>query len=388
MPPNRTSSRRLRLPQSLFYVTVATALLLLIGQLHTSARRQQSSRAKPATQLQNSSPQRHNDVFDLFTSHMRAPRRNATFLKQPRGRFYARNRTCAAGNSTAAAATVTMVTFIKSAAANLRRRELLRRTWTSVCSMNGWSLRAVYVIGRTWHAATNRLLEEEQRRYGDLLQYDGPDNYRNMPYKVLAGMQWADQRLPGRVLYASADDDFLVDLEALTGGFEKRLEAARSKNQSSENAQPTGLPPPRGYEWIEVTDERDVTAPMLCLFSGGALEPVGRDGKWRVDRDVYPHEWFPRYCHGGMYVMEVDTMRRILRESRHAPALHLDDVWITGVLRHRAGIADRLVLGWPHVAVHYGAAGGDVGATMEAEWTVLMDRMSSKPDNKICKCPL
>ncbi len=70
-----------------------------------------------------------------------------------------------------------LVTFIKSRAINGKRRELMRRTWNGVCHMNGWNFKAVYLIGRAENEHVTSLLLEEQARYSDLLQYDGPDDY-------------------------------------------------------------------------------------------------------------------------------------------------------------------------------------------------------------------
>jgi len=70
-----------------------------------------------------------------------------------------------------------MVSFIKSAAGNFWRRELLRRTWGSVTYVERGRFITVFVVGHT-EGITARILEEERQRYGDILQYDGPDDYR------------------------------------------------------------------------------------------------------------------------------------------------------------------------------------------------------------------
>jgi len=70
-----------------------------------------------------------------------------------------------------------LVTFIKSKTNYFKRRELLRRTWNSVSYINGARLEAIYLMGQATDAATKALLDEEEERYGDILQYDGPDDY-------------------------------------------------------------------------------------------------------------------------------------------------------------------------------------------------------------------
>jgi len=70
-----------------------------------------------------------------------------------------------------------MVSFIKSAAGNSWRRELLRRTWGSVMYVERGRFITVFVVGHAKGIGA-RILEEEHQRYGDILQYDGPDDYR------------------------------------------------------------------------------------------------------------------------------------------------------------------------------------------------------------------
>ena len=70
-----------------------------------------------------------------------------------------------------------MVTFIKSKIDYNRRREILRRTWGSVNYLNGAKFENVFLMGNTKNKHLKALLDEEEARYDDLLQYDGPDDY-------------------------------------------------------------------------------------------------------------------------------------------------------------------------------------------------------------------
>jgi len=70
-----------------------------------------------------------------------------------------------------------MVTFVKSKIDYHRRRELLRRTWGSVNYLNGAKFESVYLMGYSSNKHAKALLDEEEARYNDLLQYEGPDDY-------------------------------------------------------------------------------------------------------------------------------------------------------------------------------------------------------------------
>ena len=71
-----------------------------------------------------------------------------------------------------------MVTFIKSKATNTKIRNFLRRTWTSVKYTRNGILLYVFVVGRPTTEETFNLIEEESKRYQDILMFDGPDDYK------------------------------------------------------------------------------------------------------------------------------------------------------------------------------------------------------------------
>nr|CAB3224819.1 Not3 protein [Phallusia mammillata] len=255
----------------------------------------------------------------------------------------------------------TLVTFIKSKANYFQRRELLRRTWNAVSYMNGGRFEAVFLMGKTSHPATLNLLDVEEERYGDILQYDGPDDYDLMPYKVLAGMEWASKHLPSNTLYASADDDFLIDIRKMTHSIQEVM--------------------------LNATKRYNSTLPIMCMFIKGLEEkPLRVQGwKWYVSYDEYRPNIYPPYCHGGMYVMSLPLAKDLYNTSLVAPMLRLDDVWITGILRRRLNFSDHLVLKMPEVTKHFGSVNDAVRAAMSKKW----DEMKRTFENTTqCQCTL
>lgn len=297
-----------------------------------------------------------------------------------------------------------LVTFIKSRAINSKRRELMRRTWNGVCHMNGWNFKAVYLIGRTDSEHVTNLLLEEQARYSDLLQYDGPDDYVNMPLKVLAGMEWASRNLPPNVHYGSADDDFLVDVGRFTAYYASvtantsaerqifiRNQTADPRRVKAERWRPCAPGTPGCME-RPLTNRTDLDpVPIMCLFRRGDREQVNRKkgSKWFVSRKVYALDEYPRYCHGGMYLMPLLLSNILLHASHTAPILRLDDVWLTGILRERAGIPDYMVADLEPLALHYGPRERrqDLYKVMEHDWAPMLANMT-RDHPHTCKCRL
>ena len=72
----------------------------------------------------------------------------------------------------------TMITFIKSKATNGKIRNFIRRTWASVRYTENGRLSFVFVIGKPTSTKDFNLVEEESKRFEDILMFDGPDDYR------------------------------------------------------------------------------------------------------------------------------------------------------------------------------------------------------------------
>ena len=71
-----------------------------------------------------------------------------------------------------------MVQFVKSSAHSFYRREMLRRSWGSLRFVEGVRFETLFIVGWSNSSRTKRKLIEENEKYGDILQYDGPDDYK------------------------------------------------------------------------------------------------------------------------------------------------------------------------------------------------------------------
>jgi len=193
-----------------------------------------------------------------------------------------------------------------------------------------------------------------------------------MPYKVLAGMEWASQHLPEDTLYASADDDFLINLDKMVDSVTNVLNLTKwqvATNSTTDNQNYLNL------------------LPIMCIFvKGDGEKPIRKRGwKWYVTYDEYKPSVYPPYCHGGMYIMSVPTASNLWNTSLTAPMLRLDDVWITGILRRRANISDELVMKMPDVAKHFGTVNDVVRSTMDKKWRELYASFENATE---CSCTL
>nr|XP_002130357.1 beta-1,3-galactosyltransferase brn-like isoform X1 [Ciona intestinalis]XP_018672691.1 beta-1,3-galactosyltransferase brn-like isoform X1 [Ciona intestinalis]XP_026695955.1 beta-1,3-galactosyltransferase brn-like isoform X1 [Ciona intestinalis] len=213
-----------------------------------------------------------------------------------------------------------MLMFVKSSAGNTRRRELLRKTWASLSRVCGGWFDTVFVVGATTVGKLRQFIHEEHERYGDILQYNGSDAYRDIAAKTLAGMHWASKYLNRTDFYSSVDDDFMIDMTNLHRTVEYYINKTITK------------------DWPEF--------PIICGFILGQSELPIRNtrSKWRMEKNKYKWPSYPPYCHGGLYTTSVNVIQQLYKESQTMELFTLDDVWITGILRRRIGMPDEMVL--------------------------------------------
>ncbi|KAI8033465.1 beta-1,3-galactosyltransferase brn [Drosophila gunungcola] len=163
------------------------------------------------------------------------------------------------------------------------------------------------------HFINQEQLASEQKRFGDLLQGNFVEDYRNLSYKHVMGLKWATQECKNKAKFIiKLDDDIIYDVFHLR----RYLEAL-------EVGQP-GL------------------ATSSTLLSGYVLDakpPIRlRANKWYVTKKEYPHALYPAYLSGWLYVTNVPTAERIVAEAERVSMFWIDDTWLTGVVRTRLGI--------------------------------------------------
>ncbi|XP_022219055.2 beta-1,3-galactosyltransferase brn isoform X2 [Drosophila obscura] len=153
----------------------------------------------------------------------------------------------------------------------------------------------------------------EQARFGDLLQGNFVEDYRNLSYKHVMGLRWAAGECEGRTKFIiKLDDDIIYDVFHL-----------RRYLESLEVGQPTLA----------------TSSTLLAGYVLDAKPPIRlQANKWYVTRQEYPHALYPAYLSGWLYITNVATATRLVAEAQRVPIFWIDDTWVTGVVRARLGI--------------------------------------------------
>ena len=67
---------------------------------------------------------------------------------------------------------------MKSKTTNFDRRVAIRSTWGQIYFLNQIRIEKVFVLGQVDDPAAQENLQKEVETFGDILQFEGPDDYR------------------------------------------------------------------------------------------------------------------------------------------------------------------------------------------------------------------
>lgn len=151
---------------------------------------------------------------------------------------------------------------------------------------------------------TQNSINSEQRKFGDLLQGDFTENYRNLTYKHFMGLKWAIKRCAHAKFIIKIDDDSVYDIFRL-------------------------------YNYLKKEEGKSLAREKL--FLAGYLfkhqKPIRREAdKHFVSQDEYPGTEFPTYLSGWLYITNARTARSLIQEAPGKKFFWIDDTYVTGIL--------------------------------------------------------
>ncbi|XP_041364688.1 beta-1,3-galactosyltransferase 5-like [Gigantopelta aegis] len=198
---------------------------------------------------------------------------------------------------------LTLLIVVCSHPSHVHLRQTIRNTWAEGGKDNS-SVRVIFLTGKanTW----TEIIRRENILHQDILQIDVIESYRNLSNKLIEGMEWISRNVPSAKFYMKCDDDVFINISYLLALLANRI-----------------------------IDQHEI----LGAFSSGAK--VIRDPRdaWSVPFAKYRLPTFPPYVTGGAYVMTMAALKSLLRAAVTTPSIHLEDVYITGMLAARANIS-------------------------------------------------
>lgn len=192
---------------------------------------------------------------------------------------------------------------VTSAPQNMQKRHAIRETWGS------WPrFRVLYLLGvpANYSDEQQRRIESEVLEFGDVIQMDFVDNYRNLTLKSCSLVMWAVRNpWPKRQLVIKVDDDTCVDMPLLTHVLDDFKDGLYG-------------------------DYRRKSTPLRCK------RPAC--DKWGLTLDEYPASTFPPHLQGAFYVIVESSLMKLHDHLFIPQFLFIEDVYLTGLVTESANV--------------------------------------------------
>lgn len=230
-----------------------------------------------------------------------------------------------ARSNNTATPTPLIIVIVHSAPGNWAKRNVIRETWGSddnnddigqqrrrrrqrrdhpdepadaAATMS--TIRVLFMLGAVSSPQAQHKIEQENYLYGDIVQGNFIDAYRNMTYKHAMSLKWFTYFCPDADYLLKTDDDVFVH-----------------------------TPNAKDFLHDPGTQRSQL---LLCFRTTHVRISRSYRSKWRVSPHEYPGRYYPQYCPGYSIVYSADVVFRLYREAQRTPYFWIDDVHVTGTL--------------------------------------------------------
>lgn len=191
------------------------------------------------------------------------------------------------------------------------KRKAIRETWANKQKFP--LLKAVFVTALSKTDEINKNLIEENLVYGDVIQGNFIDSYRNLSYKSLLAFKWISKNCNNAQYILKIDDDVVLNTNLLMDFL---------KNESS-------YFPTTNFQGLKNTFIcRIVETEAPCRHNGcGKMFTTFEE----YNKELYGLENYSPFCSGVAFLMTSDLAQRLLLKSNEIKLFWIDDVYV-GIL--------------------------------------------------------
>lgn len=191
-----------------------------------------------------------------------------------------------------------------SAPGNFELRQAIRETWGNASTQRG--LKVAFFLGRpNGSDGLQHKIFDENEVYTDIIQADFSDTYENLTLKSVLMIRWTNTFCSKAAFLLKIDDDVMLSV------WDLRMAA------------------------------KDFRGTRRTIW--GYLYPTpapnrNPESKWYVSNKTYPNATFPDFVAGPSYLVSADSIPLLDLATNKEDYLHLEDVFLTGIVAERAGV--------------------------------------------------
>lgn len=218
---------------------------------------------------------------------------------------------------------------VKSQVGNFENRQAIRETWgrsgfvKGEPNGKGGLVRTVFLLGRQDsstgpHPDLNNLLDLENQKYQDILQWDFRDTFFNLTLKDLLFWNWLHKHCPTAVFVFKGDDDVFVRTGALLDYLHKQWEEHNL--------------------WRAYTNKTQMDLIVGDVINN-AMPNREPSAKYYIPERFYKGV-YPPYAGGGGVVYSGSLALRLKEVCAKVRLFPIDDVYL-GMCLHKLGLSPR-----------------------------------------------
>lgn len=276
---------------------------------------------------------------------------------------------------------ITIIVIVRSAVNNYAVRNAIRQSWYLNKTVDGLvSFKTVFMVGAcgeqnppplsTLHTAWSieickAAIHNESKRYGDIVQSSGVDNYYNNTLKTAMALRYVVERCPSDFTL-TIDDDFIFEVDNFMKHIVQLASLERTFTDDANSSLPERPPEIGSSSQSKLTDvvrdlkpNQDVGLDYRAkqsnrietlknlrslsnqyLYNGNLQHYVFPSrqlfDKWYISRPDYAYNRYPPFVSGGSVLMSFKTVRHFYLASYFTRAFIFDDVYL-GMLAYRLG---------------------------------------------------
>ncbi|PIK33048.1 hypothetical protein BSL78_30132 [Apostichopus japonicus] len=209
--------------------------------------------------------------------------------------------------------TCLFVSLISSHVSNFEQRNAIRETWGSQHLFLGRNVRYVFILAKVEgknEAMIQELVAKEAQKYGDIVQGNFQESFKNLTLKVVLGLKWTTE--------------FCSDVAYLYKGDEDMFVAWRNV-----------------IRFLLETSDKAGKEKMSRFFVGskmaGSRRIANPKSRYYVNESYFAGDFYPMYCSGGSYVISNDILPELFKKSFSTPLIPIDDAF-QGMLTEQIGV--------------------------------------------------
>ncbi|XP_050393485.1 uncharacterized protein LOC126811695 [Patella vulgata] len=198
-----------------------------------------------------------------------------------------------------------VIVVVHTAPGHFNRRLDIRETYGARKLFLPTEVRVIFLLGRVENQTLQDRIFNEHSKYGDTIQGDFKDAYRNLTHKAVMGLHWVSHFCSDVKYVIKTDDDAVFDM----------------------------------WRFLKEVYAKNLYVSKTIYGIARYNDPIPRSGKWKVSprRLTGFTNYQFQFCIGFVLIISADVIPDLYRASFKVPFFWLDDVYLTGMLRSAVG---------------------------------------------------